>query len=75
MGTTEAKGDNEMPKRVHIEQRLDSRHSHSVGQGEEELVKYTKEAVLSWKPGEYTKEAVLSWKPGEPGVSKRDELC
>jgi hypothetical protein len=58
--TTEAKRDNEMPRRVRIEQRLDSTHPHSVGQGEEELVKYTKEAVLSWKPG-------------GPGVLKRDE--
>ena len=51
MDTTEAKRDNEMPRRVCTEQRLDSRHPHSVGRGEEELVKYTKEAVL-WKPGE-----------------------
>ena len=50
----------EWPRRVRIEQRLDSTHPHSVGQGEEELVKYTKEAVLSWKPG-------------GPGVLKRDE--
>lgn len=64
MGTTEAKRDNEMAKRActeqrEVSQRLNSRCPRSVGEGEEEPMKDTEEAVLSWKPG-------------EQGVSKRN---
>lgn len=52
MGTTEAKRGNEMLKRACIDQRavsqrLDSRHLHSVGEGEEEPMRDTEVVVVS----------------------------